>query len=262
MFSYRKLACVLILLLGLLLCACRKDDPTTTASDLPGPSFATAASTEKTTQATPGKTQPGTTSKTPASTTSPIPLTTEAPPPDYPFEPTVSGIYVTRDGEIRSAEVTPFDNSAFQDNRDDLDELKAFIESNVSTYNEAKGTEAVTIDSLTVEDGIATLMLTYASFNYFLDFQGDDFGIRYLTLLTKENAVRNYDIVNLTDPAGNPADLLVALERDDIKVLVVAGNGVVTVNGDILFLSDSLILNEVNTVRCTDVVSYAFIIFR
>ena len=263
MFSYRKICLMLFFVLLLTACGCgREPDTTTTESGLPGSDIsptAPAGTTKAVTPSSTGKTQPSD-SKTTASPV--IPPATDIPKADYPFEPTTSGIYVTREGDIRSAEITSFDNSTFPDKRYDEAELKTFIEENVKTYNEAKGTEAVTIDSLTVKDGTAELLLSYFSFTYFLDFQGDDFGIRYLALLTKENAIRNYDIGSLKDPAGNPADLMIALEQEDIKVLIVAGTGNVTVNGDIYFLSESLVLNDVNSVTCTDDAGYSFIIFR
>ena len=188
--------------------------------------------------------------------------TTEELPADYPFEPVTSGIYVTRDGGIKSAELTDFDNSAFETARYSEAELKLFVQSRVKAYNEAKQQEAITVDLLQVKDKIAELILNYATFDDFMTFQGSDFGVRSLTLLTRENAIRNYDIRDLKDPSGSSVDLLTALRQSDLHVLAISGRVHVTVNGNITALSEGLILTGVNSVRCDSDQAVSFIIFR
>ena len=268
MFSVKKFLLVLLAMSLVLLSACSNGSDTTTApsqSNLPSNPWATnptetpgASSANPTTA--PRETTTGRPTVTaPVTTEAP---TTEAPPPDYAFEPTASGIYVTRDGGIKSAEITPFDNSGFAQERYKEEDLKTFVADSVKEYNDAKGTEAVKIEELSVQDKVAKLILGYESFNYFLDFQGSDFGVKYLTVMSKENAIRNYDLMDLKDASGAPVDLLVALERDDIKVLIMTGHSLVTLNGDILYLSQGMTYNDTNSAYCEDDENYSFIIFR
>ena len=188
---------LIMTLLLLALTACSSDEtPTTTAGQSQPPATLpfnpSSHSTIQTTVPTEGVTAEPTTEEAPA---------------DYPFEPVTSGIYITRDGGIKSAELTDFDNRAFETARYSEAELKLFVQSRVKAYNEAKQQEAITVDLLQVKDKIAELILSYATFEDFMAFQGSDFGVRSLTLLTRENAIRNYDIRNLKDTSGksNPS---------------------------------------------------------
>lgn len=249
---------VLILSLLLLLTACHKDpDPAT----LPGPSSTTEATTAEpeSEQASTTKQPTTTVPRTKATTTQP---TTEPPLADYPFEPTGSGIYVTRDGVIKSAEVTSFDNRKYPQVRYDETELKEFIDAEVKAFNEEKKTNAVTVEELTVKGGEATLILNYADFDSFLEFQGTDFEVKHLALLSREDAVRKYNINNLVDTAGVKTDLLIALQDTDVQVLVITGKTLVTLNGDICYMSDGMSMTGVNMVRCEDDVNYSYIVFR
>ena len=92
------------------------------------------------------------------------------------FEPTETSIFIQKDRKVVSAEIESFDNSAYADSpRYKEDELKAFVEDAVITYNsenggaakayvEEKGEELpVAVESLTVADNTATLLLDFAS---------------------------------------------------------------------------------------------------
>lgn len=246
MFSGKKYILISLLILVFLLAACQpgQNSITTTSADLPA-GFPTPPATTNPTS---------TMDQTPSSTTESL--------VDYPFEPTVTGIYMTRDGRILSAEITPFDNSSFSEPRYMEEGLKAFVQENVTSYNAAKGFEAVTVEELEVKDKVAKLVLGYDSLETFMDFQGKDFGIRQLRLVSRDEAVRNYDIQNLVDASGNEVGLIDALRSEDVMVLVISGRTTVTVNGNIRCFSRHVVSLGANAVRCDDEVGYSFIIFR
>ena len=247
MFSGKKYILISLLILVFLLAACQQNPQQTTSNDLPEGFPTPPATTSLSTTTTENLTT--------------VPTTTE-PLADYPFEPTVTGIYMTRDGRICSAEITPFDNSSFQEPRYMEEGLREFVQSNVSNYNTAKGFEAVTMEELEVKNKVAKLVLSYDSVETFMDFQGKDFGIRNLRLVSRDEAVRNYDIQNLVDANGNEIGLLDALRGEDVMVLVISGRTTVTVNGNIRCFSQHLVSLGANAVRCDDEASYSFIIFR
>lgn len=258
MLKKSLISVILILGLLLMLTACGgKEDPPT----LPGPG--TAETTAPVTESEQGSTtkEPTTTARRTKAPTTTQP-TTEPPLADYPFEPTGSGIYVTRDGVLKSAEVTSFDNRKFPQVRYDEAELKEFIDKEVKAFNDSKKENAVTVEELTVKGGEATLVLNYAGFDSFLEFQGPDFDVKHLALLEREDAVRKYNISNLVDTSGVKTDLLIALQDSDVKVLVVTGKTLVTLNGDILYMSAGMSMTGVNMVRCEDDVNYSYVVFR
>ncbi|MBO4872217.1 MAG: hypothetical protein J5496_02245 [Lachnospiraceae bacterium] len=238
-----------ILLLSLLLGACSDDVKETT----PSPTLPNQNPSSQPSQTTvPGVTETTTVAET----------TTAEALASYPFAPETTGIYLTRDGEIQSAELADFDNSGFSAPRYSLAELRIFVEKRIAAYNEAKGSQAIQMVDLSLKDTIAQLILSYASIEDFMAFQGEDFGIRHLDLLTRENAVRNYDIGNLVDTEGNRTEILKALQARDAKVLVISGKTHVTVNGNISYLSANMILTGRNSARCDSDQDYSFIIFR
>ena len=263
----------LSLLLVLTLCACKEDPATSEAGTTAVPTLPVNRPTESQ-PATTSTAEPGSSTSASASTStnpgiiiSTEPETTAAPTTAeplayYPFEPGTTGIYLTRDGEIQSAEITDFDNSAFETPRYNIEDLKAFVDSRVKAYNDAKGTKAIKVESLAQKDQMAELILSYATIQDFMDFQGAEFGVRHLDLMTRENAIRNYDIKNLADTEGNKVDILTALKARDAKVLIVSGKTHITINGNISYLSDNLILTGVNSVRCDSDQGYSYIIFR
>ena len=68
------------------------------------------------------------------------------------FKPTVTGIYVARDGSIRSAEITDFSNDDFDQDRYDVVTLRSYISEWVDSYNTAKGKSSVRIETIDVTD--------------------------------------------------------------------------------------------------------------
>ena len=258
MFKTKIAAFILIFCLLFVLVSCRRPEEPGT---LPVPEETTT--TQQLTTGTDASGNPVTTAKTTESktkaTTEP---TTEAPLHDYPFEPASTGIYVTRDGEIKSAEITSFDNSQFKKARYDEAGLKKFVTQSIKEFNESKKSEAVTLEELKIEDKEARLIMSYASFNYFLEFQGSDFNVKHLALMSRENAVRNYNISNLVDVHEEPAELLIALGNANAKVLVITGQTLITVNGDILYYSSGMVMTGPNTIRCDDEINYSFVVFR
>ena len=258
MFKNKIVSFLLILATLLVLASCGKPEEPGT---LPNPAETTATQGAPETDSA-GHTVATTrnTDRTKATTT--VEPTTEPPLNDYPYEPTGTGIYVTREGDIISAEVTPFSNKAFSETRYDEKGLKEFVEQSIKEFNEEKKSEAVTLEELTVKSGEAKLVMSYASLNYFLEFQGADFNIKHLAIMSRENAVKNYNIVNLVDPAGEAVELTTALSNAKVKVLVVTGRSLITVNGDILFFSSGMLMTGKNSVRCDDDINYSFVVFR
>ena len=257
MFTKKNVSFLLLLLMLMVLASChRAEEPGT----LPGPAETTTTGVPETDVS--GHVMPTTknTDRTKATTTAES--TTEAPLNDYPFEPTSTGIYVTRDGEIKSAEVTPFSNKAFSETRYDEKGLKEFVTQSIEEFNKSKKSDAVSLEELSVKSGEAKLIMSYANLNYFLEFQGTDFNIKHLAIMSRENAVKNYNIVNLVDLEGESVELTTALSNAKVKVLVVTGRSLITVNGDILFVSAGMLINGKNTVRCDDDVNYSFVVFR
>ncbi len=177
------------------------------------------------------------------------------------FKPTMTGIYVARDGSIRTAEITEFSNEGFDRDRYDTETLRSYVTGWVDSYNSAKGKASVRIETIDVTDGVATLILYYDSLNAFIDFQGEDFGITSLRVGTAEFAARNFALSGLKDTEGNTVTPIDALQDEDVTVVAVSGNSLISFAGEVKFLSGSLTLVDANTVRVSSK-SDTFIIFK
>ena len=187
------------------------------------------------------------------------PAPTEAPTeplPDYPFAPTTTGIFIRRDKTIQSAEVTSFDTKKYSEA-----ELRKTVTGWIEEYNKAAGREAVGLDSLSVKDNRATLILNYADANAFMDFQGTDFDVKELAVATAVEAATRMSLKNLKSPSGTAVSATQALTDDEVTVLKVSGKINITTQGDIRFLSSTLTLSGTNSVRVNSD-SAVFIIFR
>ena len=131
----------------------------------------------------------------------------------------MTGIYVARDGSIRTAEITEFSNEGFDRDRYDTETLRSYVTGWVDSYNSAKGKASVRIETIDVTDGVATLILYYDSLNAFIDFQGEDFGITSLRVGTAEFAARNFALSGLKDTEGNTVTPIDALQDEDVTVV-------------------------------------------
>ena len=166
-----------------------------------------------------------------------------------------------RDGSIRTAEITEFSNEGFDRDRYDTETLRSYVTGWVDSYNSAKGKASVRIETIDVTDGVATLILYYDSLNAFIDFQGEDFGITSLRVGTAEFAARNFALSGLKDTEGNTVTPIDALQDEDVTVVAVSGNSLISFAGEVKFLSGSLTLVDANTVRVSSK-SDTFIIFK
>ncbi|MBQ6292864.1 MAG: hypothetical protein IJK77_03195 [Lachnospiraceae bacterium] len=230
---------VVALVIVIALSKCNPNTPIVPSSDVKGSTNGTKASSSDT------DTEPRTTAEA---------VTIE-------FKPTATGIYVARDGSIRTAEITEFSNDGFEQARYDEATLRGYIADWVDSYNNAKGKDSVRIETIEVKDGMATLILYYDSLNAFIDFQGEDYGITSLRVGTAEYAARNFALSGLKDAEGNTVTPIDALQDEDVTVVAVSGSSLISFAGEVKFLSGSLTLVDANTVRVSSK-SDTFIIFK
>ena len=230
---------VVALIVVIALSKCNPDTPIYSSTDVKGSTGETKSSSSET------NTEPGSTSEA---------VTIE-------FKPTVTGIYVARDGSIRTAEITDFSNEGYSEQRYDVSTLRTYVSDWVDAYNAAKGKDAVRIESIEVSDGMATLVLYYDNLNAFMDFQGEDFGITSLKVGTAEYAARYFALTGLKDTEDRSVTPIDALQDEDVTVVAVSGSAVISFAGEVKFLSKSATLVDANTVRVNSK-SDVFIIFK
>ena len=114
------------------------------------------------------------------------------------FEPQESGLFINGDGSLSAAELESFDNTPFGGEiRYDEGELRSFVEDAVRGYNEEKDGRAlayseelpekadplpIMIESLTVEDNQAVLIIHYAACEDYIAFNAADDSVTSLSI--------------------------------------------------------------------------------
>ncbi len=233
---------VVALVIVVALSKCNPNTPEIVSSDVPGTSK-----------------EPRTT--VPSSDSTTAEPTTEAPPVTIEFKPTSTGLYIDREGSVRTAEIVDFSNKDYEQTRYDIETLKSYVTAWVNSYNDAKGRTAVKIEKIDVSEDVATLILFYDTINAFIDFQGEDYGITSLRVGTAEYAARNFALSGLKDPDGNAVTPIDALQDENVTVVAVSGSSLISFAGEVKYLSSSLTLVDANTVHLSSK-SDVFIIFK
>ncbi len=177
------------------------------------------------------------------------------------FEPSVTSLYIARDGSILTAEITDFSNKDYESARYDAETLKSYVTDWVDSYNAAKGRTSVKIQSIDVANDSATLILYYDSVNTFMDFQGVDYGITSLRVASAQDAARSFALSGLKDTEGKSVTPIDALQDETVTVAAISGSGEISFAGEVKYLSDSLTLVDSNTVHLNSKTE-VFIIFK
>lgn len=195
------------------------------------------------------------------------------------FEPTVSSIYVDKDGTVSGADIESFDNSSFTEERYKEEDLKAFVEEEVKAYNQEKAgvSEAyepeekeknddsaplpVSITSLTVEENQAKLILKYANCDDYLAFTKADDAVTGLLFASAAQA-SEADLfpADLVDAKGEAVDTSKYTGSDKAFVVSVIGTTQLVVNGKIIGASGSveIVDNHTANINSEEAVSVLF----
>lgn len=146
------------------------------------------------------------------------------------FEPTESTIYITSKGAVQSALMESFDKDYY-----DFEEFSEDVKKEVKSYCLDVNEEVITIESLTQENDMITLMMNYqtaedyAAFNEVLLFTG-----------TYAEAVdAGYVPDELYDTEGQIADMD-SEKLDDLKIVVTEEDFCIQTSGKIKYVSDNV----------------------
>ncbi|MDD6395175.1 MAG: hypothetical protein PUB37_03210, partial [Firmicutes bacterium] len=185
-------------------------------------------------------------------------------------------IFITKERGVVSAEFESFDNSPYGDSpRYQEDELKAFVEEAVSSYNKNCGAAEkayienkedylpVAVESLVVEDKVAKLILDFATADDYLQFNGtaDVVPVKDLIIGTVKDGIDSgLDFSGMLNEKGEPADQEKLTSSEKYSLVAVTGNTVMKVEGKIKYVSEGVTIKDENTVVTTEGTNY--IIFK
>lgn len=153
------------------------------------------------------------------------------------FKPDQTGILVKKNGSIVSVIKESLDRDYY-----DQTELKAMIDETVDLYNASVGTKQVTVDQYEVENGQATLKMSYDSAADYqsmnqVEFYQGDLASAYGTEYGLEGTFFKVEKGKKTE---QPLDKETVLATKNYNVVVLEEELLVEVPGDIVFVSNDV----------------------
>lgn len=178
------------------------------------------------------------------------------------YEPEASGVFLCKDGTVKSAEIEAFSNEGLAEERYKEDELLQFVEETVIAYNQdtCGSPEAyakkdlqlnVAVESLSVKDGVATLILNYADCDNYLDFNEANEMIQELQIQPASTASAAGVIPSgMLDSEGGAADVS-SMMGEKYYAVVAQGSADIAVEGEITAVSEGVTIKNKNTAVIT-----------
>lgn len=154
-------------------------------------------------------------------------------------------VYVDKKGAVTSVDVEVLDADYYNE-----EELKEFINDEVTVYTQEHGKKSVKVDSITVQDQNAKLIMKYETTDDYTDFNGIDLYQGKVVKALAEGYDFNADFYSVEEGSvsGNASrdDIYAA---DDLKVVIIKANTDVQVDGTICYVSgENVMLTGANSV--------------
>ncbi len=173
------------------------------------------------------------------------------------FEPQASSIFVRKDGTVVSADIEDFVGNNYSEA-----ELKTYVEDAVKEYNSEHGAAAeayvdeedeeaslpVKIDSLTVEEGVASLLLGYEGCSDYLEFTGNSGTESGVSRLEFSTVGETSFSGNFKNAKGEDVTLEGVTKKEKNPVVIVEGAVTVQVEGNVQYVSAGAALVDKHTV--------------
>lgn len=163
------------------------------------------------------------------------------------FNPTESSIFAKKDGSIVSADIEEFAEDKYS-----IDELTAYVEEAVSTYNKAHDAEEkayaeknevlpIAIQSIKAAEDKASLFLTYQSAEDYVTFVGTaglEDGISAMEIYSINEKVPEAEFFKLS--SGEAADQEKIQKLSNSTVLMIDGPATIAVEGSPVYATEGV----------------------
>lgn len=147
------------------------------------------------------------------------------------YETEHSTVFIRKDGTVISTDVEDFDVNTY-----DEDGLKRYVENAIAAYNQS-GDDLVHLESLTVADGKATLVLAYASAAHYAAFNGVELYTGLVSNALSDGYSFDAEFADVRN--GSPVECRVSdFIGSNYQVAIIRGTNInVSVPGTIVYLS-------------------------
>ena len=152
---------------------------------------------------------------------------------ESPLEGDASFVYVDRKGRIRSLDVEELGESFY-----DVQELETFINDAVDEYTEVHGSNSVTVQGLTVEDGRAMLSMQYQSAEDYANLFNVEFFSGELLAALEAGYVFDGEFARVEEgQVVGAATKQEIYAEEGLKVVIIRANTDVQIDGSICYVS-------------------------
>lgn len=150
------------------------------------------------------------------------------------WEPQETALQMKKDGTVTETVIDALDQSYYSSQ-----ELESMINSSVSEYNQTKGSEAITIDSLSIENNQVNLTMTYASAEDYAEYNNVRFYNGSMLGAEMDGYLFYNQFKQVEDGTVVAQDLSneEAIKHKEFQVLVTDTSHAVRVPGDIAYVS-------------------------
>ena len=143
-----------------------------------------------------------------------------------------STVFVLKKGKIVSTDVESFDTSAYSEAA-----LKEYVEQAVAEYTATHGKDSVVLKELTCMDGMATLILEYASAEDYAGFNGIDLYTGSVAEALAAGYRFDSDFAEIGKDSVKECTSSVFMNGEKYKVAIIKANTNLTVPGNICYAS-------------------------
>ncbi len=144
----------------------------------------------------------------------------------------VSTVFILDEGMIATTDKVAFDETKYS-----AEELEAYLNETITTYNENNHEDSVVMNEFIIEEGIATLVLEYANANVYEDLYGVELFTGTVAEALEAGYAFDLDFASISDDKAVKCDAKEITEQKELKVAIIKTNTRVQVDGKILYLS-------------------------
>ena len=176
---------------------------------------------------------------------------------DKSFNPSVSSLYIEKNGEITQAIVESFAQEYYS-----LDEFSAMVQKEVDVYNQKLGETKITVESTEVKDSVMYLKLHYADADTYRLYNEE-----YLFVGSVEDALSeglSFNMIVLDADYEGEYTAADVTENKSETVAVAKEEGVIQLEKPVKYVSSNVEILDAHTVEVMPIEAedeYAYIIY-
>lgn len=141
-------------------------------------------------------------------------------------------VYILDNGKVVSTTVEPFDKDAYSEK-----ELKSYMKDVIRTYNNENGSGSVKQKSFDIKDDVATLVMQYASADFYEAFDGTEIFVGSIAEAVEAGYAFDVQFAEVDGEKVSNCDITEIMKDDSYTVVIIKANTKVSVEGDICYIS-------------------------